>query len=529
MLRSSILRRHPLLLAVSFTAVLAALILGFTSPFWETNDDIGMAMVTGGRGFVTARSPGVLISNIAYSWVLSVAPDPFGRASYDLISYGLDLVAVAAIAYALLVLVRYEIAALAITGIVSLRMLMFPQFTLLAGGLAVAGILLILAYSDTRRRTTLIVAAMLLILSYLVRPVAFVLMLPLAGFALSRRRIVADRAVQAALAVVFLAVVAAAVGDYLYYARPEWAEFLALNAVRAPFTDFSAANQLLGRPDLLQAAGLSPNDVRMLQAWWLIDPDIANPERLRRLLAGLDLRTWVFNNIDGAVSEFKVLFTRVMLILVLPAALMTALARHRLRVGLVWAIALAAILAIGLSGRHGTNRIYYPLIAFVLCFAAAEWGGIRWRRLAAALLLAVAVWAGYAAVAQHRRAAERATLARQDMERLDLRQLHVIWGSAFPFEAAFPVFTPATYIAQFRWYGLGVLTRAPYVAVDWDGHAGLIDRLLNGKPVSIFANETDVEYLRIWCAEHHRRKLRIEETERLNTMTRYTLTCREPM
>src|SRR5262249_38784163 len=110
---------RPAMVAIIITLSLLLVVLLSGPPVWETNDDIGMALISGGRGLATERSASILFSNVIYGWVISRFPDLFGLASYDLISYSLDILAIGTISYATLILSENLVLTIAIAVIIS--------------------------------------------------------------------------------------------------------------------------------------------------------------------------------------------------------------------------------------------------------------------------------------------------------------------------------------------------------------------------------------------------------------------------
>jgi len=79
----------------------------------------------------------------------------------------------------------------------------------------------------------------------------------------------------------------------------------------------------------------------------------------------------------------------------------------------------------------------------------------------------------------------------------------VVWGGAFPFVAAFPVFGQSASVLSFRLYPLGVFTHAPFsVSYDEEGAGrGFIDRLSSESGVPIVATAQSFTLLKIYCEE----------------------------
>jgi hypothetical protein len=117
--------------------------------------------------------------------------------------------------------------------------------------------------------------------------------------------------------------------------------------------------------------------------------------------------------------------------------------------------------------------------------------------------------------------------SRSDLAALDGSKLYVVWGSALPFEAMYPVFGSMAAARKFRWYGLGVMSLAPFATAHWaGGPGGLAAQLVTGEPLPFFATKANIEQLATYCAERRALKLQIANVHALSIGYLYKLTCR---
>src|SRR4051812_21030066 len=90
--------------AAVFAALLSIVLLTSLPPYWETNDDVGMAMMIEGYGFAAYPSPTIVFSNVLYGYTLAALPQIGDISRYSLASIALNIVAIAFICRALILL-----------------------------------------------------------------------------------------------------------------------------------------------------------------------------------------------------------------------------------------------------------------------------------------------------------------------------------------------------------------------------------------------------------------------------------------
>jgi hypothetical protein len=297
--------------------------------------------------------------------------------------------------------------------------------------------------------------------------------------------------------------------------------------VRGAFSDFGAAQKLFARQDLIRDHGYTENDISLLANWFYIDPDILNLVRLEGLLRGLEANNWALSNLALVWPELTALIGPGLRYVSLGAALLTVFTHSPVRMLLAWLYILILIFSVGILGRVGTTHAYYPLICFIICLGTMFLGKSKWHMALWATMIALAVSASIETTLQNRYSWTLVKLVREDMQYVNWENTHVIWGAAFPFEAAYPVFKPVKEMDRFRWYSFAGFTGAPFMSEDWgDGYKTMVERIASGVPVSIFASDGLVELLSRWCREHQTLNMEILEAQRLRTFSRYTIVCR---
>ena len=172
------------ILSLSGVLLVAVLLILLGTPVWQTNDDPGMAMAVHGFGIAAPGFPPWLIhSNIIWGWLARWMPDAGNILGYTWLSYLALLAALWAILYCLSQHVGWLTSSILLTLPAGWSILL-PQYTVTAGLLTLAAILMIRQYQlrqDEPGSTRLLAGAILLGLAgYLVRDLQFFLTLLIA-------------------------------------------------------------------------------------------------------------------------------------------------------------------------------------------------------------------------------------------------------------------------------------------------------------------------------------------------------------
>jgi hypothetical protein len=203
----------------------------------------------------------------------------------------------------------------------------------------------------------------------------------------------------------------------------------------------------------------------------------------------------------------------------------------RKKVLLSWAIFSLIVGAMGMLARPGVLRTVYPMLCSLLVLPLLA-GSLSTARKTVLLAAAVSALALTVMTTHASNAAMTATERKvtQDMSRLDRGHLYVVWGGTLSYEAAYPVFGSAAMAREYRWYPLGAFSLAPFAIAQWqeERHRGLMDRLLNGPPLAIIANDELLNLLTIFLKQHYGRNLKITESRPLNTFHLFEIPAEEP-
>jgi len=490
----------------SFATVmlLVFILLQFFSPMWETNDDVGMSMIAHGYGMAASGSPpNLLFSNVIWGYLVRAIPTIHGVLGYTIASYSVLILSASVILYGLFALGAGYLTSLSVLVLMFTRAILFPQFTLNAGFLVVAAVICWTLYARRNNWRVLAFSSVLAWLGFLVRNhesiLVFVMALPL----LPWRELFRTRSSKIVFSILFSMTLLSAVIDHQAYQGPEWKAFNDLNPVRVHFTDYRAEEVLEKRPELRNKFGYSANDIALLRDFFFVDPHLADPNRLRTMLHELGPVPMRGNAASNVWIGLRALWHPLILIS-MAAALLLFLLSPSWQLALSWGLCLSIIIAMGLFGRPGILRVYFPLISLltVAPFLVTNFSQKRKWMIVGVLMLAALV-----------NAIPLMTKSRYlksisgDFNKVwaDFpAEPVVVWGSAFPYEAIYPVMSLPPTTVQPQLYALGVFTLAPFSLASAEEHQGrgMIDRLLSKTGVPIAASGSSFHFLETYCKEH---------------------------
>ncbi|WP_448102260.1 hypothetical protein [Luteibacter jiangsuensis] len=533
---SSYLKKPPqkiLQLAVVLfisSAVVYALCL-FFEPRWETNDDVGMSMVAHGYGLVETASPNLIFSNVLYGYFVRAIPSINGIPGYSIATLGTLVIFGSVVLLTLRRLGFGWAISIATLSLVIVRPVLFPQFTINAGLLAVSAILCWHLYAEQRCTGMLIIGCVLTLGGYLVRSQEFLLVLLVALPLLPIRKLFRDRGSRIATLCLLAAIGCAQLADYEAYKSEDWRSFTEINRARAPYTDFGAGSLLLSRPDVYQKYGYSKNDVQLITSWGVYaDPELAKPNVLESMLFEIGFipdQKILLGNVLGA---FKAL-SNPSLLSIFVVALIFLCAKYNLRAWLVLGAFFVSVVAMGLLGRPGIVRVYYPLVVLTLFAPIVLIGrellsAILWRRILPLTLFIGSATNSVAAGSQSldSTANDKATRAAI----VDFPDTPVIvWGGGFPFEAAYPVLNIPETSFKYALHGFGVFSPAPFSVAARENRAGrgLANKFTSPDGIRIIANDRQILILAGYCKERLNGEMITQATETYGPVLVRVLRC----
>lgn len=496
--------------------------------FFETNDDVGTMMYAHGFGLGREPSPILLFSNIWLGRLVLLIGTPFDRYGYGLFLIAAQILAMAAAGAALGRLNGRRWLSICLIGIIGLRGLMMPQFTVVAGFLGIAAVMLTVAYARDRNVLLLSAAGFLALLGLLVRPEMLALVLLVSLPLLLQRSLLRSRAVWIA-GVIIVAVYGAASLDHARaLAAPEWRDFRELNLLRAAISDFGVGVRLIANPEAQSAGGLSANDAALLANWWFIDPAITSPAALRAAIAVVGEQSWFF--LDGL--RLAALWTDLSQLdmaaaLGLSACLFFLMQRERARWLWTALILSMAVVAITAAGRTGVARVVFPLVALLACAALADMRSGRkvlFGAVAAAMVAGGVTFATLGWIA-HQRAAI-ANAASEALLQLPPERVHIVWGTALPFEALYRPLQRRASMPPHHFFGIGTHQRSPLALAHFGGRVeNLFAAYRSAEGLSYLTSPYLKSLLAVHCSERLKGRLAARDTRSGFGIFSETYTC----
>ena len=400
---------------------------------------------------------------------------------------------------------------MALVTLVLVRPVLFPQFTINAGLLLVAAILCWHVYDRLNDQIALLAGCILAFLSYLIRSQEFFLVFFIAIPLLPWRSLFQSKISQVACLILISAIAVSAIIDRQAYQGDEWNAFNDLNSARAPFTDFGVGEHLKNRPDILGQYGFSTNDVDLVKKWFFVDPQIANPQVLRNLLAESSLSPIHKYSPNKGWIGIQTLWHPTLLPLLVIALLSAILLRPGWRLTLSWGLCIIAVWLMGVLGRPGIIRVYIPLIALLTIapFFLAQHPTLKWRKwLGMIALFVAAIFNAYHVFSESKNFEINSKDVREKLVSFPADPV-VIWGGVFPFESVYPVFNTSRSAMSYKFYPFGVFTLAPFSVAFAEEKAGrgFTESFVKDSGVSIIADTARFENLDIYCQEHFQGQL----------------------
>jgi hypothetical protein len=513
-------KAQTLIISLAACSAFVVLLCILFDPRWETNDDVAMSMVAHGYGLAAYGSPHIIFSNVIWGVIVRTVPSIGGVFGYSLAMLGAITLAASAILYFLVRLGAGYAVGLLVIALILLLPVLQAQFTITAGFLTAAAALGVCAYQRTGSTFILVASTVLALLGFLVRNLEFALValvaLPILPWGMLRK----DRKFQAAAAVLVSGVAGATWIDQFAYSGSEWNYFWELNLARAPFTDFGVADRLLEAPEIMARHGMSKNDVELLKHYFFADRQLADPARLRAVLADLaPVAVKSYSFASGLISLRSIFDSRILAPLV--AAMVLLLLAFERRAIVSWIISVAVIFALGVAGRHGILRVYVPmfmLLLFIPFLSGRLTSGIR--RAAMLVVLAIACLVNARVLIAESRANSRDIDVATVLGPVPAEPV-VVWGGAFPFEISFPLFPGQSNSRNLKMFGLGVFTWAPFsVAVaEESASRGLVSRLRSDEGILLVADAQQKELLGPYCAEHFGGQLKLVDFMKTTVFT----------
>lgn len=535
-----LLRLHAL---VSFVLA-AALVLTFPlifDPFWGSNDDIIRSMLAHGYGAFTSPAPNLFPTNTLWGRLVEALPSFAGVVGYTSATYVVLLLVGWALFYRLMENGTRRGLALVLVALVLARPLVYPQFSLNAGLLALSAIALLFSYEQSRRCRLLVMAGLLAFGGFLIRDQASLLVLAVGAPTLPLSRLLRDRRVLLTALLTAVAMTGAYAVDRHAYASGDWEAFRKEQGLIQAFTDYRAGATLSRSPDAVSTSRYTRNDLELLRSYFTADPALTAPDRLGAVLQSRESLTRARENFPLLLTSARAFGNIALAPLAFCGVVVLAAARRRRRIIVGWCIFMAAISAFAILGRPGITHVYYPSLALLTAIPflrngidRLEYGAPACRRLVISVAIPLVLAANVGLlVRQHSEASEFARGAREDFRHLDPSPLYLAWGARFPYELIYTPLTQEAELRRIRLYSIAQFTRAP-VANAFEQQptgGGFVERLLSGLPIRfvyaspVYASTWPSQLLGTYCTEHHDKRLVVTPLDRSGMLFQDDVSC----
>lgn len=516
--------RHWRYLAYAAGLLLLMVFVFASEPFWLTSDDVSMAMISSGTGIAATPSPRLVLTNIAWGYLIDWLPHFEAIQPYTLITYLALALSYFAILHALMRSRLNPLVGATLLLIVYAPTLIYPQYTLVAGYLACAGIVLLCMPVEQQSRASIACAGVLIVLSSLVRadetllvmlavaPLALGYWLAAAGNRIRRRWLVM-------LTVAGVVFAGFQLWDYAVFSAGAWTEYGQTYALRTEFTDFNLAGYYWTHKQAAAtlAGGYSVNDLRLFQMWFYADPTVFSSRGLADIMHAIPLSGRLEANL-GLWHSFMDPFYDPQVQALGIALLVILLVHHGWRFTLAAIVGLAVVMLLLLVlGRPGVTRIYVPVFAtLVLVGAMQPLRRLKYiSELAAFACLLGAVFVLHAFHARNRGDVDYS----RDVHIRTCSVMHdapilVIWGSDYPYDHEFLPFDPAAKTCPIKIYALGEFSLAPYSMEQlYSVTRGkdLVQALLAGQSFDFVAKDWELGWLDQYFREHYATRLSFKQ------------------
>ncbi len=496
--------------------------------YFETNDDVAMSMSASGYGAAGYATPLIYVAGALRGVLVALLPDPFGISRYTLFTFLTLFGAAATILFLLPRHTSFPVLALAVTAIL-LKPLLLPQFTTTAMLCFTAGTVALTCAPSLALRIGLgfiflLLAAITRIESVYLAPI---LVAPLLFFADQTLR----RRLLAAVPVGLLAVAVNYGADYLAFSgSPEWTYVIRQIWAKTPIVDFRGGYVLMDDPAALAALGITANDVRLILNWWFLDTRLADPQMLLAMWRKVDLVGSYFDWNNLRLAARQVLSPLNVAMLVAFAATILAMRRWRDRLGaLAGAVMLMAVFVVfTITGRGLPDRVFHAAMVLLIVLALLRPNG-GWLALAAAILLAVAVWLAAEPLHYRSRAAlhahERLTAALQQVPAGDIP---LMVGAELDLSSLYPALMPYRTV-PFRFFWLASMQWVPQFQAVWPGgSASILRAFTEPEGIPVIVRDVRIDMIRLYCEEHFGGAFWAEQRADLLGVGYYRMGCTKP-
>lgn len=509
----------------------------FITPYWMTNDDVGMSMRAHGYGGFDIGTPNLLFSNVVWGYFLRSLPEIGGLLGYSLATYLLLVLNVGSTYFYLRKFKIWSFFAFPLVFGCYFLPFVSPQFTINAGLTALTATLALTYYARERCKTDLFVFVFFSFVSFIVRWNEFLLVALIALPLLVSTSLLKDRLFWLALVtLICLFAIAHTINQHAYN-TPEWQRFNDFLPIRVQLTDYGLTERLRGT-DEAHAMGLSNNDLDLLKGWFFLDSNLLHPD-LKNFFSTSKSKSEIYLCSTGGLFTKSVLvpFNNNLSLWLAILVVLMGIIYPNLRYGIALAIFIASISYFECAGRSMPLRVYYPplvlLFIYSIILAAPKEHASKGKSMVALLSLSLVVYGINSVLNYHALKSDQAKSFRLDFQSLS-EGPYVAWGSLYPHELIYAPLDRSAHARNVNLFLLGSSSLAPTtkILISEQRHGeGFMDRFKSPQGIDFIGiyDET-IKYpnsasFDIYCKERHGGKLVTRVVKKMSGMSVLNVSC----
>ena len=501
-------------------------LLSIYTPIFETNDDSGMSMIAHGYGLSMHSSPYIMFSNIVYGYIVTNLPMVNGIYPYSYMTF----FALFVVCYSLLMcfdkLQVNKFYTIVLICIIFTRAIAMPQFTVNAGLLAIASLIAMIVYANTKVFRYAILGAVLAFYSYLIRNQEFYFVY-IVGLPFLLNKNLLNKNILYLTLIFICCCIGAEYLNAIAYHSVEFNNYNALAKVRAQFNDFGASEYFINRPEILAKYDYTANDMILLRRFIFADPILANPTRMAELLSNFKLTSRITDNLPLALQAIKSIYDDSFKLLIIVAIFGMVFSKSKLRLIAAWIIFVVLIGLVGLLGRPSVLRVYYPIVVLLTLLPFINCYKNRMILfIGACFILVLCVLVGRDIYQSNQLRKTRADLAYSDFNKLG-SLLYYVQGASLPYEY---IYLPlrANISSSVKLYAFGSAYYLPNtVSNEYAFSAQSFGHSFESSlPINVIMSEQHFDSTEKYCQEHYHKHLNYLSTQQLNTFTIYQIVCK---
>lgn len=483
------------------------------TPYWNTNDDVGMSMRAHGYGVSRTASVYLQNSNIMWGYFIKILPTYLG----NLPGYSMaTLIVLCLFSTSIFVSLSsieeffdknikiYFVIIVLLLSLIILRPTVFPQFTINAGLLAISAILYLKTYLRNNKNYLLLGFFISTIFGFFIRENQFIITFLIGMTFIPIKIYKINKNFNLCITLIILVLFSGKLFHKISYSKPEWKNYQDLQKARVYWMDYKGFKKL--SPDVRKKHGYSKNDISLIGNWFFVDHELHNPDRLNNMRKDMPKRIKQKNlNLDIKKS-IKFLLNEKLIPLTISAILLFFLF-PTYKLFFAWTLSLSFFIYLGYLGRFGVVRVYIPIISLLVILpfyeAFLKKTFLKHKFLVLFILLSANIYNFQNIRSEHlliNQLSEK--FHSKDHSLLNSIDYFVSWGSSFPYVAAYPFFLNKNFNPKI--YGLGTSTLNPF-SVAWNKekkNEGFLFHLLSDNGLYLWSWDGGLELLHNYCKEH---------------------------